>query len=716
MSAISDNEIDNSSESEADDGEFARWKKLVKKSWSTRAVWRKMAKECFDMVALKQWSEEDKKILAEQNRPAVTFDRVGPLVKAVCGLEVNNRQGIVYLPRTENGEGPDEIRSQAAKYLRDQSKAEFEESRAFRDVVICGEGWTETYMEYDEDPEGKFCEERIYPLEMGVIGVTGKINHKGSRALYRVKDMDTMEARDRFPNYLPRQIDCRWLSDDITPEDGGTGYKRDYPDETRPGVLASRGNLSRVRVVQLQWWDREDYHMVVQSNDPSLQKMSADEFAKYEDRIKQMNEVGQQQAAETGTTHEPVTYDHVKLPRKVYYEAFMGNEGWLTDSSGTAERKLPMLQFTFKCMTGDYDETAKFFYGLVQALIDPQRWANKWLSQSMHIMNTNAKGGIIAEKTAFDNARQAEIDWADNSKIVWVKDGKLDKVKDRNPPPFPQGLENLLQFAVSSLHDVSGINLELLGQADREQAAALEAQRKQSAMTILATIFDSLKNYREDQGLLTLYFIDIMPEGTLIRISDKGQYKYIPLVKDKDNLKYDVIVDDAPVSPNQKQLQWAVILQLLQSGIQFPPQILFKLLKYSPLAESVVKEVQDAAGMGSQMPPEMLQQKLDQAEQALKVMEQHLTQAMQEEQSEEDQKMLDAMKLAIEQYRAETDRLGAQWKAGLGIQAALADAASTPTPGEGVMHNILTNHAQAMSGAQAAQAFPAPQPAAEPQV
>jgi hypothetical protein len=35
----------------------------------------------------------------KQNRPPVSFNRVAPMVKAVCGLEVNNRQGVVYLPR-----------------------------------------------------------------------------------------------------------------------------------------------------------------------------------------------------------------------------------------------------------------------------------------------------------------------------------------------------------------------------------------------------------------------------------------------------------------------------------------------------------------------------------------------------------------------------------------------------------------------------------------
>jgi hypothetical protein len=289
----------------------------------------------------------------------------------------------------------------------------------------------------------------------------------------------------------------------------------------------------------------------------------------------------------------PFEYEHAQSTQRVYYECFIGIQ--ILDV-----RKLEMGMFQFKAMTGERDKKLKCFYGMVRDMIDPQMWSNKWLSQTLHIMNSNAKGGLIAELDAFVNVKKAEREWSDPTKITWVKPGTIQKqkIKEKQITQLPPGLDQLMMFAISSIRDVTGINLELLGQADREQAASLEQQRRQSAMTILATMFDSLRKYRKHDGALLLRFIWLLPENTLIRIVEQGQYRYIPLIKEGLDLeKFDIIIDQAPTSPDQKQFIWAITAQILQMNI-LPPPAIIELLKYSPYPESVVQEIRKALGLG----------------------------------------------------------------------------------------------------------------------
>jgi hypothetical protein len=142
---------------------------MTRASWSGRthaSEWRTEARQSFDMYAGRQWSEQDTQKLTEQQRVPVTFNRTAILIDAVIGYEVNNRQETRYIPRTPGDAKVNELLFEAASYFRDSCDAEFEESDAFRDMAICGMGWTNDRITDERNPDYDLVRDRVDPLRM----------------------------------------------------------------------------------------------------------------------------------------------------------------------------------------------------------------------------------------------------------------------------------------------------------------------------------------------------------------------------------------------------------------------------------------------------------------------------------------------------------------------------------------------------------------------
>jgi hypothetical protein len=242
---------------------------------------------------------------------------------------------------------------------------------------------------------------------------------------------------------------------------------------------------------------------------------------------------------------------------------------------------------------------------------DPARWSNKWMSQTMHIMNTSAKGGIMAERGGFfENDMEGEESYAKQDQVTYLKAGALSGANPKFAPKpqteFPSSTFQLMQFAINALRDVSGVNVEILGmQSAASQAASLDLQRKQAAMVILQPLFDSLRRYRKEQGRLLLYLIEnFLSDGRLIKIVGKDQAQYVPLIRQAGVTTYDVVVDQSPSSPNQKEATWAMLQQILPVvGKMLPPATWLALLKYSPLPSSAQQDISTSIAQSQQNQP-----------------------------------------------------------------------------------------------------------------
>lgn len=576
------------------------------------SVWRVQATQDFGFVAGEQLSTEDKALLDAQQRPHIVFNRVQTIMKAVAGMQINGRSEIKFLPRNNEDTEVNEILTAASKWMADGCDAEDEQSSAFQDCCVCGMGWTESRFTYDDSSEGRYVEEEVDPREMYWDRTARKKNLSDSRRMTRIRKMPLADALQMFRGKTKAQIDAQWANgNDVDRATKSIEEKRIRDGEDS---YTEHDDKNEVTVVCSEWWEREPYWRIADMATNTLMDVTDEQYVKLKARFEVLG----------------MPLEGVQMTRKRYYRAWLGNEYLGGGPAPCGQR------FSWACITGEYDKQKRFFFGLVRVMRDPQMWANKFMSQIMQIMNATAKGGILAEMSAFEDIEEAEEGYAQPESITWMADGALSGTKPKIMPKPGQGdasaYVNLLQLAISSIKDVTGINLELLGQQDQNQPGILEHMRKQAGMTVLATLFDSFRRFLKIVGDKRLYFIQTrMSDGRLIRVVGDEYTRAVPLAKEKTTGEYDTIVDDAPTSPNQKEANWAIMqpmLAVFKDQLMGNPQVLIMVLRYSPLPSALVEAIAKVINQTSNDP-----QKQAEAEQMKQLAIQHLVAQTNKEQS-----------------------------------------------------------------------------------
>ncbi len=579
----------------------------------------------------------------QRRQAMVQFNKIKPYVNSVKGFMAQNRRKASYIARIQT-DGVQQAYSKYANalssFLNEEANSDQYETQQDGDLLICGYGATETALTYGvgmstTDPNGQLQIGRLDPLKVGWDPFSAQPNMLDARWAFYEDIYNLDDAMDLYNAY----------QEDFEPADG-LGNDKDsgfqfMPNGGRYDKVKITGNVdwsdqanNMCRVYFYQWFDYETFYRAdnpiisTLKNPQSLAAAQAQLDAiqqELEDSGKNDDLFSFNARAEIltfdGTTKaklESIFGEYIKpyeFKRKVFYTAVLSGMHVFT-----AFKSICQQGFSIKFKTGDYDSKNKIWTGMVNSMMQPQLYYNKALTETMFIIGANSKGGVMYEKGSISNIADFESKYAKTDTSVEVSENALmeGRIKPKKEPYSPTGYEGILAEANTSINDVNGIDKTFLGSSEnKNETGILQKRRIRQVVSALACYFDSLTLYKKEQARLLLDLMRVYAEnndGSLFRVlGQNGKSEFIKISADKLAPQYDVVVEEAPQTPEDKEefasTLVAIADKLKSSGDPAANSVYAMAIKYTTLdAEDKLELMQILKPEQKQVDPAYVQQ------------------------------------------------------------------------------------------------------------
>ena len=584
--------------------------------------WAATAKECVDFFEGRQWGEDEIAERKAAGRPTLTINKIRRFGRLIYGYFVQQRSQVVYRPGNDNWSSDDtaEILTKLSKNIDNRNGWKYVQADAFKDGIECGRGWFDVRLDFttnhlgevrittrdpfsvfpDPEASGYDSAEWGYVLEHQWSSVEDILVQFGGASAAKVEDIMRTARSD------PAAItDGMFYDVHIAPETH-FGLLRSFERADDLGYWTSNGvtdiemvdrarNLIRVLSCQSKQWVRG---------------------RQWVDLV----------TGETAPIADDVTRE--ELQATLQYAEVLGQENGMGQTLGIKEGLMPRWRWTVTAADQKlYDEWSPydaptlvgFFpdfrrgvtHGLVHDLLDPQREINRRRSNMAEIISKMAQGGWIYEKGTLepeDEDHLAEHGTAPGFNLGWTR-------KDQNtqpPQPFaaampPMSHLKMEELATGDLSEISGVNESALGEVDKVQSGRAVLARQRAAavsiqswmdgyertlelvgrrkLRIIQTHYTEQRIFRErgEDGVDTPYAINMrMADGTIVNDVTRGSY--------------DVSVDVAPMTATYQDLEFDVLMEMVEKGLPIPPDILVEAAPVSRKRE-IVDRIKGMMGM-----------------------------------------------------------------------------------------------------------------------
>jgi len=520
-----------------------------------------------------------------RKRATVNFNKVQSNVDAVVGFMAQNRRQAKYIARL-NAKEEQQIYSKNMNALysfhRENANADQVETDQDADMMICGYGATETDLSYivgnsTTDPNGEIIKVRLDPKRTGWDPTATAKNLLDARWAYYFDDYPLQDALDLFQGSEPDDFQS---VDNVAADErgyvwnpwGGLYDKIRYDDSAE--WVSKEENM--VRVYNHQWFEYETFY---KAKNPIYETDDIDAALYFRARLEiiaqDTGEVGPENAQtydmfRMDPTAEELVFDEktkrilvkefgdlinpVGFTRKVFYTAvYSGNHVF------NHFKSICQQGFSIKFKTGVFNPSQKIWTGMVNSMMDPQRYYNKALTELMFTIATNSKGGWMLERGAVEDVQEFENKVARTDAVIVVEDGALvqQRIQEKTRPALPTGLENIITLSEQGIAS-AGVDPSFVGDMEREdQSGILYKRRIRQVISKMARYFDSVTLYQKEDARLNGDLIRVWVQnnnGMLLRVTgEDGADVFLQVTEDMFAPEYDVSIMEAPETPEDRQ-------------------------------------------------------------------------------------------------------------------------------------------------------------------
>jgi hypothetical protein len=524
-----------------------------------------------------------------KRRAIVNFNKVQQNVDSVNGFMMQTRRQAKYtahLPRDQNQELYSRNMNALYVYHRENANADQLESSRNLDTLVNGYGAVDTELSYVIGNASTMPNGEILKKHLDTTCVYWDPSAKGKNVLDARwagywEDYELKDALSLFQGSV--QSDFEQVSDD-EPSDTGyifNPYGGIYDKIKLMNTVEWTSKESEmVRVYNHQWMEYETFYKAENPLYVATDPMDVMFIQMKLDEVKSEIELPGDTIAEDLFEFDPraevLVFDEkikrklmkafgeslapVPFKRKVFYTAVISGKHVFTWFKSVCQQG-----FSIKFTTGTWNRNRKMWMGMVNPMMEPQKYSNKALTELMFTIAANSKGGVMVEEDAVEDIADFETKWAKTDAVIKVASGALaaGKIQEKAKVALPTGLEYVIQLADANIA-ANGVDPSFLGQLDNEdQSGILFKRRIRQVIAKLGQYIDADTLAQKEDARMMGDLIPVWVEnnrGEWVRITGPdGAEEFIRIMEDMLAPEYDVSIQEASLSADEKQ-ETAILL------------------------------------------------------------------------------------------------------------------------------------------------------------